>query len=99
MAILRGLSDEGHAVVLITHEMRLVAEHAGRVVVLRGGAVVADEAPATLFDRANLLAEAGVEAPAVARLAHELRPLGMPEGVATVKAFSDAYVRLREGRA
>jgi energy-coupling factor transporter ATP-binding protein EcfA2 len=99
MAILRGLSDEGHAVVLITHEMRLVAEHAGRVVVLRGGAVVADEAPATLFDRANLLAEAGVEAPTVARLAHGLRPVGMPDGVATVEAFSDAYVRLREGQA
>ena len=98
MAILRGLTDEGRAVVLITHEMRLVAEHSGRVVVLRGGVVVADEAPATLFDRDDLLAEAGIEAPAVARLAHELRPAGMPEGVATVEAFSDAYVRLRQGQ-
>jgi len=98
MAILRGLTDEGNAVILITHEMRLVAEHAGRVVVLHGGVVVADEAPTTLFDRADLLAEAGIEAPAVARLAHGLRPVGMPERIATVGAFSDAYVRLREGQ-
>jgi hypothetical protein len=67
--------------------------------VLRGGAVVADEVPATLFDRTDLLAEAGIEAPAVARLAHGLRPVGMPEGVTTVDAFSEAYVRLSEGRA
>ena len=98
MAILHGLTSEGHAVVLITHEMALVTEHAGRVVALRSGIVVADDAPATLFDRADLLAEAGIEPPAVARLAHGLRPDGMPERVATVDRFCDAYVHLREGR-
>lgn len=98
MTILHGLTDEGHTVVLITHEMTLVAEHASRVVALRGGVVVAEESPATLFDRADLLAEARIEAPAVARLAHGLRPHGMPGGIATVKDFCDAYVRLYEGR-
>ena len=98
MAILRGLTSEGHAVVLITHEMALVAEHAGRVVALRGGVVVADESPATLFDRDDLLAEAGIEAPAAARLARGLRPNGMPERIATAASFCDAYVRLRGGR-
>ena len=98
MAILRRLTAEGHVVILITHEMALAAEHAARVVALRGGVVVADESPGTLFDRADLLAEAGIVAPAVARLAHGLRPDGMPEGIATVDAFSDAYVRLRERR-
>jgi energy-coupling factor transport system ATP-binding protein len=98
MAILRGLAAEGYAVVLITHEMALVAEHAGRVVVLYGGRLVADEAPTTLFDRLDLLAEAGIEPPAVARLAHDLRSEGMPAGVATAASFNDAYTSLREGR-
>ncbi|MEX1157830.1 MAG: energy-coupling factor ABC transporter ATP-binding protein, partial [Thermomicrobiales bacterium] len=98
MAILRDLTADGHAVVLITHEMTLVAEHAHRVIALRGGVIVADEPPSALFDRADLLAEAGIEAPAVARLARGLWPAGMPPGIATIDAFSDAYVRLRGER-
>ncbi len=98
MAILHRLTDEGHAVILITHEMALVAEHANRVIALRGGSVVADCAPSTLFDRVDLLADAGIEAPAVARLAHALCSHGMQQGISTTESFCDEYVRLREGR-
>ncbi|HEX5163994.1 MAG TPA: ABC transporter ATP-binding protein [Thermomicrobiales bacterium] len=96
MVILRGLTAEGYAVVLITHEMALVAEHAARVVVLHAGRIVADEAPTTLFHRLDLLADAGIEPPPVARLAHELRCAGMPAEVATAASFVDAFVELRE---
>jgi energy-coupling factor transport system ATP-binding protein len=41
-AILRRLSADGHAVVLATHDVELVAEVATRVVVLADGEVVAD---------------------------------------------------------
>ncbi|MEU6314270.1 ATP-binding cassette domain-containing protein [Streptomyces sp. NPDC047014] len=40
--ILRGLAAEGHAIVLATHDVELAAELAHRVVILAGGAVVAD---------------------------------------------------------
>jgi len=40
--VLRGLADTGHAVVLATHDVELVAELASRVVVLADGEVVAD---------------------------------------------------------
>ncbi len=40
--ILRELSASGHAVVMATHDVELVAEVAGRVVVLADGEVVAD---------------------------------------------------------
>ncbi|HSK56216.1 MAG TPA: ATP-binding cassette domain-containing protein [Jiangellales bacterium] len=42
VAVLRELADEGHAVVLATHDVELVAEVATRVVVLADGEVVAD---------------------------------------------------------
>ncbi|EKE43210.1 putative sugar ABC transporter, ATP-binding protein [Oceaniovalibus guishaninsula JLT2003] len=45
-AMLRGLADEGRAVVVITHKLPEVTAHADRVVVMRGGAVVADRAVA-----------------------------------------------------
>lgn len=42
VTVLRGLADAGHAVVLATHDVELVAELASRVVVLADGDVVAD---------------------------------------------------------
>jgi energy-coupling factor transport system ATP-binding protein len=39
---LRGLADEGHAIVLATHDVELAAELADRVVILADGEVVAD---------------------------------------------------------
>jgi energy-coupling factor transport system ATP-binding protein len=42
MGLLRRLNDRGHTVVIITHSLPVVAEHARRVVVLDGGRVVAD---------------------------------------------------------
>jgi energy-coupling factor transport system ATP-binding protein len=41
-AILRDLADAGHAIVLATHDVELVAEVADRVIVLADGEVVAD---------------------------------------------------------
>lgn len=41
-AILRDLADSGHAVVLATHDVELVAEIADRVLIMAGGELVAD---------------------------------------------------------
>ncbi|MFD5099905.1 ABC transporter ATP-binding protein [Streptomyces albidochromogenes] len=42
VALLRGLADQGHAIVLATHDVELAAELAHRVVILADGEVVAD---------------------------------------------------------
>jgi energy-coupling factor transporter ATP-binding protein EcfA2 len=100
MGMLRGLVAEGRAVVLITHEMTLVAEHADRAIALRDGQVVADEAPASLFERDDVLSAVQLQAPDPALLAGELRARGMeiPSGVVSVAGFCDAWVALHEGR-
>ena len=92
MDLLLGLVADGHAIVLITHDMRLVAEYTKRVLLLRDGRIVADDTPQVLFDQPDLLATSGVQPPQVARLAEALRPHGILEGVCTVEAFTDAYL-------
>lgn len=94
MGQLTELAAGGDAIVLITHDMRLVAEYAGRVVLMRAGQVAADTTPAEIFDQAELLATSGVHAPQVARLAQALRPQGMPSGVCTVEGFVEEYRKL-----
>jgi energy-coupling factor transporter ATP-binding protein EcfA2 len=100
MKMLHGLVGEGRAVVLISHEMALVAAHATRVVVLRGGAIIADATPAEVFDRAELLASTNVQPPTTARIAGELRDAGLPleRGIATVDRFCAAYADLLDQR-
>jgi len=44
LVMLRGLADEGRAVVVITHKLAEVMAHADRVVVMRAGAKVAERA-------------------------------------------------------
>lgn len=53
---------------LITHDMRLVARFADRVIVVRQGRVVLDATPRRAFARIDLLEECGVRPPPIARL-------------------------------
>ncbi len=72
---LRGLADEGRAVVVVTHDLRLVAELADDVLVLRDGRVVGAGATSDVLDDDRLLASAGLVLPPVVRAA---RATGAP---------------------
>ena len=86
----------GHSIVLITHDMRLVAEHVPRCVVMHEGRVIADrDTPGVLGDR-TLLEHARLESPQVTRLARRLSDAGMPADLFSVDAFCERFSRLRE---
>ena len=70
--VLQSLADEGIAVAAITHDMRLVAERAARVVVLADGAVVFDGAPSALFADRKLVARARLKPPPLWQLSQAL---------------------------
>jgi energy-coupling factor transport system ATP-binding protein len=90
MAVLRALVAEGRSVVLITHDMRLVGEHAPRMVVLNAGQVQADGPTAEVMTRHDLLREAGIRPPAVARLADDLADAGIPAAL-NVDGFVEQF--------
>lgn len=72
MALVRRLNDAGHTIVMITHAMRVAAEHAHRIVAMSGGRVVADGPPTEIFHRADLLDLAALKPPGAAVLAARL---------------------------
>jgi energy-coupling factor transport system ATP-binding protein len=72
------LRAAGGTVVLITHDMSVVAEYARRAVVLLDGRVLFDGAvPDLLLGRRDLLARAGLGLPPVVRLASRLARRGL----------------------
>jgi energy-coupling factor transport system ATP-binding protein len=96
MAAVTTFNRSGGTVILITHNMPLVAEYASRAVVMAGGQVVFDAAPRALFERREILARAKLAAPAVVRLGQRLAPFGLRAGILSCADFAAAWQRLDE---
>ena len=70
------LHDEGRTVLIVTHDMALVAEYASRVIVMQDGEAVCDASPTEVFKRDDVLKSTGLELPPVAKIARGLREYG-----------------------
>jgi energy-coupling factor transport system ATP-binding protein len=68
LELLRDLNAQGKTVIVITHDMRMVLEHANRVVVMSAGRILFDGAPGALVTQPALLSEARLTLPPLARL-------------------------------
>jgi energy-coupling factor transport system ATP-binding protein len=81
MALIRELHQKGHTVLMITHNMEIVAEYAGRVILLNQGRVLMDGTPSQVFEDHQALRAGYLEPPAMARLSQELADLNCPQGI------------------
>jgi energy-coupling factor transport system ATP-binding protein len=72
LAWLQDLHGAGRTILLITHDMGLVAEYAQRMLVLGQGRLLADGPPSELFRQPELLAQAFLSPPPVVALAQAL---------------------------
>ncbi|WP_016905595.1 energy-coupling factor ABC transporter ATP-binding protein [Streptomyces xiaopingdaonensis] len=81
----------GRTIVIISHDMALVAEYATRVVAMRQGRVLTDGSPAEVFSQREVIQESNIRPPQAAVLAAEL---GLP-GILTV---DDAVRAMSESR-
>ncbi|MFZ5919170.1 MAG: ABC transporter ATP-binding protein [Chloroflexota bacterium] len=91
MTLLAEMNAAGHTILLITHDMRIVARYARRVIVLHQGQVLLDGSPQSVFQQTERLAVAHLEPPQMAQLARRFIPWGMPQGILTVEPFYRAY--------
>jgi energy-coupling factor transporter ATP-binding protein EcfA2 len=100
-ALLRRLAElhrAGHTVLLITHDMRLVAERSEWVLILHQGRLLTEGLPRKIFAQPEVLARVSLAPPPVTRLAQRLHPLGMRGDSLTIEEFYGEYRALR-GRA
>ena len=68
LALLQGLRAEGTTIVIVTHDLSLVAEHTTHTVILADGRVRAVGPTADLFAEPALFADAGLRLPALQRV-------------------------------
>lgn len=74
MGLLDSLNCEGKTILIVTHNMRLVAEHAKRVVVMVRGKILLDGDVRTVFSQPRVLREAFITPPQITQLAQILNP-------------------------
>jgi energy-coupling factor transport system ATP-binding protein len=92
MNFLRDLwQKEGHTVIIITHEMPIVAQYAQRTVVLGQGRVLMDAPTRTIFAEPELLARTFVKPPQITRLGQALSAYGFPKDILSVDEMSAAF--------
>ena len=69
--------DTGKTIILITHDMSVVAEAAKRVIVMKEGDLVVDTTPTELFNNYQKLSEYNLDLPEVSKLALKLKEDGL----------------------
>lgn len=72
MKLIDQMHDKGKTVIIITHDMPLVAEHAKRVIVLNRGQILVDGTPEEVFGKTAQLRELSLRSPQVTLLAQYL---------------------------
>jgi len=77
--------ERGGTVLMITHDVDLIARYAHRLIVLHQGRILLDGPTAEVFSQVEELKKSFVVPPVAARLAWELAPLGVPPYVMTLE--------------
>lgn len=91
MQLLSDLQRQGKSILIITHDMTLVAEHCQRAVAFHDGHITFNGTPAELFTSPDILRQTGLCPPLSADLSNSLRDLqpGLPP-LLTVKQWVEA---------
>jgi len=87
--LIHKLNDSGATVVVITHDMRFVAEVAKRVVLIADGRILADMPTKEIFEKSEMLRSAQIKPPQITELAHSLTRYNVPASILTVTEMAD----------
>ncbi|MDZ4160170.1 MAG: ATP-binding cassette domain-containing protein [Anaerolineaceae bacterium] len=95
MNFLQNLNVElGHTIIIITHDMPIVARYARRVVVMGMGTILADGTPAEVFSQPEVLKQTHIEPPQITQLAQRAAGYGFDKGTLTVEGMVEQFKSL-----
>ena len=86
--MLEEMKDIIQTAVIATHDMQLVCQWAERIIMLRGGRVVADGTRNEIFARQDLVDLVGIRPPEIFSMARQLDPRAL---CYTVEEFTNCF--------
>lgn len=98
MELISNLHRQGTTIILITHDMRVVAQYAPRCLVIRAGEILADDDTRSIFKQYDLLQETNITVPQITILGRQMKDHGLRDGILSVSEFCDLYDQVFLGR-
>jgi energy-coupling factor transport system ATP-binding protein len=98
MELIGEMHRNGHTIILVTHDMKLVTKFSQKSLVLRDGQVLFYDDTRTVFKCSEVLRNTQIEPPQITSLAKRMVPYGMPDDVLSVEEFYAAYCERSEYR-
>ena len=86
--------EEGHTIIIITHDMPIVARYSRRVVVLGMGNILADGSPKEVFSQPEELSKTHIEPPQITQFAQAVSDLGFDKSTLTVSEMLAQYQKI-----
>lgn len=84
MELAKKLNERGTTVVVISHNMDLIAAYCHRVFVFYDGKVIDKGTPREVFQREEVLSRTSLKPPQVTLISRRLKDLGVPDDIITV---------------
>jgi energy-coupling factor transport system ATP-binding protein len=92
------MKAQGKTVVIVTHDVEFVAECNPRVVLMRGGKIVADGEARKILTDPEILEQASIVPPQIAQIFINLSDMGFPKDVIDVYEAREILLKAFQGR-
>lgn len=92
------LNATGATVIVITHDMRFVAEVAKRVILIADGKILGDMSTKEIFERTDMLKSAQIRPPQITQLAQSLGAYKVPSNILTIRQMAGVMENLLKAR-
>ena len=89
--IINLMHENGHTVIMISHDMDYVAENSERIIVMSQGQVIDDGTPERVFTNKDIMSEAQIELPQITQLDMYLDSTNLNKAILDVDHFVNKY--------
>ncbi len=97
--LLKELNERGSTIIVVSHNLDLVARFVNRVIVMKEGRILYDGDGRGAFSKPEMLRETSCEPPEMTRFGQMLQQYGIPSDILTIEEMRDILVaRLGEVR-
>ena len=97
MDVTKALHKAGITILIVTHDMELIAEYANRLVVMMEGKILLEGSTKEVFAQPEMLKQSSIKPPQITSLGQALTKYGVPPDILTVDEMEELLSLKKQG--
>lgn len=97
MDVTKALHEAGITILIVTHDMELIAEYANRLVVMMEGKILLEGSTKEVFAQPEMLKQSSIKPPQITSLGQALTKYGVPPDILTVDEMEELLSLKKQG--